>query len=392
MRVLIPFFIFCFLQSCGVLDSKKEIELKITLPPLESVILPKNEKMIKNSAFFLSSEETLNQKEGLFIPPPSTLSQFDCLMVNVIGEDIPAVDSNEDTPVNPADILAKLSSSLPSDYDSYLGITSEAQKVVPGVPLSFNLRVPKGKNRIIQLIGFKNNFKGLLNGNAFYTSCEGPYVVNGVQKNIFLSAYLISQEKIDYLNAPTTLQLTNQYKSFIQSGGNPYFRTVSKGDGVAFRIYRDNSSVSTTCSDVKNTISMTTSGGGQIFYNLYLANFSSSASQSNVRIVDVFFESDYFSVIQNNTNVPSAHTISGSCNTSFLLESNLNNCDITINFTVPTDGTYESPSAFVVKYKVEANDGSGRFFYGVQKVPVTASPESYLTGSTLPQDGDTCFL
>ncbi|MBI4924314.1 MAG: hypothetical protein HY843_00190 [Bdellovibrio sp.] len=129
---------------------------------------------------------------------PETASQFDCLAVNVMGS---GVVSNSDK--NPDSFMPDL---LAGKFCSYSGITS-APFAQSSSEIKVDLKVPSGKDRIIQVLGILNQGKNLCNQASslgqmveLTGSYEIAFELGRAQVNLFSNQTVYIENKYDNLS------------------------------------------------------------------------------------------------------------------------------------------------------------------------------------------------
>ncbi len=92
------------------------------------------------------------QASGSPVPPPTTISGFDCIGINVLGPGIP--DSSRNPEPNLAQIFDQLLKR--QSYCSYRGILAGPLSTTATVAQELSMVVPAGNTRMIQLVGLVN--------------------------------------------------------------------------------------------------------------------------------------------------------------------------------------------------------------------------------------------
>lgn len=159
--------------SC-TLESRSTATLNISLP-----------KLAKSSG---RAVET-------FSAPPSSVSGFDCLAVNVMGPGI--------APRGPSPNQATVDEIIGGNFCSYAGVLSPP--VLAGTGGTVSLRVPKGNRRIIQILGVLST--SACEQGLFSHFDKGP---NTVLDPDYPGIYEVGRVVVD-LNSDSTTSVTSSY-------------------------------------------------------------------------------------------------------------------------------------------------------------------------------------
>ncbi|RYZ70885.1 MAG: hypothetical protein EOP09_05430 [Proteobacteria bacterium] len=133
------------LVACGLDRGEKSSTVTVSIPALRTEA---EQNRIQES---FRVQNSVGISSVNLVLPPAQISGFDCVAVNIMGSDIPASD-NDGGDEDPATILANFKK---KNYCSYAGLTSTPQKVTSS-PITLEIpNVPKGENRVVELIGIR---------------------------------------------------------------------------------------------------------------------------------------------------------------------------------------------------------------------------------------------
>lgn len=149
--------------------------------------------------------------------PPSAVSGFNCLAVNVMGPNIASVSGD-----GGAGVLGNLLAQPPRSYCSYAGITSKPISL--GGPYNVELHVPTGPSRLVQVVG-------IVNGNTNPCSAGGPIGTASQQTNAggpSTDGYFEVGRAVIDLFSDSSVTITNNWNSL--SNTDKTFRQLNCGD------------------------------------------------------------------------------------------------------------------------------------------------------------------
>ena len=186
---------FALTASCSLEPKNEQSKIKVIIPGT------------KGAPQFVSLSSSPNQPSirttsGIFYPPPTSVTSFDCYYLNIIGPGIPSRILNE-AEVNPDALLPSLYAG--TSPCSYPGIVSKPVPVLAGEQI-INIQVPVGGARIIQLMGATTS----ATGNDFASCPQEPFPLNGSESPYDFEFYLISQATVD-LFSDKAITLPNTY-------------------------------------------------------------------------------------------------------------------------------------------------------------------------------------
>lgn len=371
MKKVINLLILLTFASCAEKKNDEYSEIHISIPPLKT----QSNKLNTSRVVSHSSTQELdvgilangNGVEPFPMPPPALVSDFDCLMVNVIGPGIGEVPDPSRTEIHDINaIQTKLLSEKPIDFQTYVGIPSNIVQNVPGQAFNFTLNVPKGNNRIIQLIGFKNSIIKDANNVLKPSICPSSIVNDGVMAKVAVAPYMISHTVITSLTGSISVSLNNDYKNFLNDTGispnfktpNPLFRVVSQD--IPIRAHRMNGSTPLTyCSAVSAAVTIP-NASFMLNYKLQLtptlpasANIKSIATVTGIQI-----ESNYPSTASPVVSPSQLPSVFSACTMSSTAAGK-DECSFSVTYPTST-GIGLVPSAFRVNYEIPSGLNDGR--------------------------------